>query len=143
LQKKKLSRSNHQSNENERLSRGDHLETRFVASATLSNSRTTVDLTIRDTSIGGDDISFDDLVDILDAAFMVQVEAGRGKWSAFADITYLITSDTTERPLATMGKQKQNNILFGYQFKSAEFKDGDVRLDFTYGGPMPGFNFRF
>ncbi|MEJ2256714.1 MAG: hypothetical protein P8X98_06845 [Woeseiaceae bacterium] len=207
-------------------------------------SDTTVDLTIRDTNIGGDDISFDDLLDVLDAAFMVHVEAGRSNWSAFLDITYLSTSDTTERPLATIdvdseqtiidaavtywpggidtplglfggvrytsfddryrfslggteigtqrsgddyydvllgarytfglsdrwsivthgdlsfgdsegtyllranfaysvGKQKQNNILFGYQFKSAEFKDGDVRTDFTYGGPMAGFNFRF
>jgi hypothetical protein len=31
----------------------------------------------------------------------------------------------------SVGKQKQNNILFGYQFKSAEFKDGDVSTDFT------------
>ncbi|MEJ2298660.1 MAG: hypothetical protein P8X94_09215 [Woeseiaceae bacterium] len=74
-------------------------------------SDTTVDLTIRDTNIGGDDISFDDLLDVLDAAFMVHVEAGRGNWSAFLDITYLSTSDTTERPLATIDGDSEQTII--------------------------------
>jgi hypothetical protein len=42
---------------------------------------------------------------VLDAAFMVHVEAGRGNWSAFADITYLSTSEPTERPHATVGRR--------------------------------------
>jgi len=33
--------------------------------------------------------------------------------------------------------------MFGYQCKHAEFQDGDVRLDFSYRGPMAGFNFRW
>ena len=43
----------------------------------------------------------------------------------------------------TVGKRQQNRILFGYQYKQAEFKDGDLRTDFRYQGLMAGFNFRF
>lgn len=207
-------------------------------------SDTSVDLTFRDTNIGSGDIAFNDLLDTLDAAFMVHVEAGRGNWSAFGDFTYLETSDTTERDLTTIdtdsqqtivdaavawwpagsdgslnlfggirytgfddryrlllgdtelgtqrstsdyydallgirytfrfserwglvtrgdfsfgdsegtylvranfayivGSRQQNAILFGYQLKSAEFRDGDVTTDFDYSGPMAGFAFRF
>lgn len=207
-------------------------------------SDTTVDLTFRDTNIGAGDISFGDLLDVLDAAFMVHVERGGGSWSAFADFTYLKTSDTTERTLITIdadneqiffdaaiaywpggvgtplnffgglrhsgfndryrfsiggmqvgeqrsstdyfdallgvryrfelgerwdllthgdfsfgdsegtfllranfgytvGNRRQNRILFGYQYKEAEFKDGDLTTDFSYTGPLVGFNFRF
>jgi hypothetical protein len=207
-------------------------------------SATTVDLTFRDTNIGAGDISFGDLLDVLDAAFMLHVESGGDNWSAFGDFTYLKTSDTTERTLITIdadneqtfldaavaywpggvgsqfnvfgglrytgfndryrfsiggmqvseqrstrdyydallgvryrfdlaerwellthgdfsfgdsegtfllranfgyivGKRRQNRILFGYQYKEAEFKNGDLIMDFSYTGPMAGFNFRF
>jgi len=205
---------------------------------------TTVDLTFRDTNIGAGDISFGDLLDVLDAAFMLHVESGGDNWTAFGDFTYLKTSDTTERTLITIdanneqtfmdaaiaywpggvgsqfnvfgglrytgfndryrfsiggiqvseqrstrdyydallgvryrfdlaerwellthgdlsfgdsegtfllranfgylvGKRRQNRILFGYQYKEAEFKAGDLVTDFSYTGPMAGFNFRF
>lgn len=209
-------------------------------------AQTSVDLTFQDTAVGGGDISFNDLLDTLDAAFMVQVEGGKGKWSAFGDLTYLDTSDTTERtvftidaenkqlfldaavaywpagvgssfslfggmrysgfedryefrltidgtPVAsqsstkdyydvllglryrfdlsqrwsllthgdgsfgdsegtflvrgnfayTVGKREMNRILFGYQYKQAKYKDGDLVTDFTFYGPMAGFDFRF
>ena len=63
---------------------------------------TNIDLTVRDNNIGAGDISFNDLLDTLDAAFMVQVEGGRGNWSAFGDLTYLKTSDATERTVFTI-----------------------------------------
>ena len=209
-------------------------------------TETRVDLTFRDTDIGAGEISFNDLLDVLDAAFMIHVEGGRGHWTAFGDLTYLKTSDTNERPVFvvdsnskqlffdgaiawwpggagssfnlygglrlsdfddryafrlasdntpvgerrstkdyydallglryrfdfsdrwalltqadasfgdsegtyllraslawTIGKPQQNRILFGYQYKTADFKDGNLRLDFDYQGPMAGFNFRF
>ena len=207
-------------------------------------SDTTVDITFRDTNIGAGDISFSDLLDVLDAAFMIHVEGGKGNWSGFGDLTYLDTSDTTERTLITIdasneqiffdaavaywpqgvgsplslfgglrytgfddryrfsisgtqvgeqrsstdyydallgvryrfdlserwalwthgdfsfgdsegtfllranfgytvGKRRQNRILFGYQYKEAEFKNGDLITDFSYTGPMAGFQFRF
>ena len=210
----------------------------------LWGTKTKVDLSLRDTNLGSGVISFSDLLDVLDAAFMVHAETGAGRWSAFMDLTYLSTSDTRERPLLTIdtdseqtfldavavfwpggagsalslfgglrysgfddryrfiaggtvvgtqrstddyydallglryrfdlserwalltrgdlsfgdsegtlllqanfayavGARRQNRILFGYQYKQAEFKSGDVRTDFTYGGPMAGFNFRF
>jgi hypothetical protein len=43
----------------------------------------------------------------------------------------------------TVGKRQQNRILFGYQYKDSEFKDGDLKTAFTLHGPMAGFNFRF
>ncbi len=205
---------------------------------------TSVNLTFRDTNIGAGDISFGDLLDVLDAAFMVHVEGGGGNWSAFGDFTYLKTSDTTEGALITtdadneqifldaavafwpggvgsqlnlfgglrhsgvndryrfsiggmqigeqrstkdyydallgfryrfelaerwellthgdlsfgdsegtfllranfayvVGKRRQNRISFGYQYKEAEFRDGDLVTDFSYQGPIAGFNFRF
>ncbi len=205
---------------------------------------TSVDLTFRDTNIGAGDISFGDLLDVLDAAFMVHIEGGGGNWSSFGDFTYLKTSDTTEGALITtdadneqifldaavafwpggvgsqlnlfgglrhsgfndryrfsiggmqigerrttndyydallgiryrfelaerwellthgdlsfgdsegtfllranfayiVGKRRQNRILFGYQYKEAEFRDGDLTTDYSYHGPLAGFNFRF
>ena len=207
-------------------------------------SDTSVDLTFRDTNIGAGDVSFSDLLDVLNTAFMVHVEGGKGNWSAFGDLTVLNTSDTTELTLITIdadneqlfldaavaywpggfgsqlnlfaglrytgfddlyrfsiggtpigeqrsskdyydallgvryrfelaerwellthgdlsfgdsegtfllranfayvvGKRRQNRILFGYQYKEAEFEDGDLVTDFSYAGPMAGFNFRF
>ncbi len=209
-------------------------------------TETTVDLSFRDANIGAGEISFSDLLDVLDAAFMIHVEGGGGSWSAFGDLTYLKTSDTNDRaafvidtnskqlffdgavawwpgglgsnfslygglrysgfddrytfrlvindtPVGerrstkdyydalvgiryrfdlserwslltradtsfgdsegtvllqanlgwTVGKRQQNRIMFGYQYKTAEFRDGDLRLDFDYQGPMAGFNFRF
>ncbi len=43
----------------------------------------------------------------------------------------------------TVGKRQQNRIMFGYQYKQAEFKDGDLKTEFSYHGPIAGFNFRF
>lgn len=207
-------------------------------------SDTTVDLTLRDTNLGSGDLTFNDLLDVLDTAFMVQIEGGRGNWSAFTDITYLATSDTTERPLITIdadskqtfvdavvaywpegvgsafnlfaglrysgfddryifsatgtelgrrdsssdyydallgiryrfdlsdrwaiqtrgdygfgdsegvlllrasvayavGKRRQNLLLFGYQYKQAEYRGGDLTTEFEYAGPTAGFAFRF
>jgi len=208
-------------------------------------SDTTLDLTVEDTDInGGVKIPFKDLLDVLDVAFQIHVEGGKGKWSGFGDFTYLETSDTIDRPLLnidtnskqtfidaaisywpngvgsqlnfygglrysgfddryefllgadplvvsrssndfydalvglryrfdlserwglltradlsfgdsegtwlvqglfayTVGKRQQNRILFGYQYKQAEFKDGGLNQEFTYSGPMAGFNFRF
>jgi hypothetical protein len=209
-------------------------------------TETRVDLALRDANIGTGEISFGDLLDVLDAAFMIHVEGGGGNWSAFGDLTYLKTSDSSERTLFvvdtnskqlffdgavawwpggagsnfnlyggmrysgfddrytfrlvtdntpvgerratkdyydalvglryrfdfserwalltradtsfgdsegtvllqanlawTVGKRLQNRVMLGYQYKTAEFKDGDLRLDFDYQGPMAGFNFRF
>ena len=46
-------------------------------------SQTQLDLRLQDQALGGDTISFSDLLDQLDTAFMVNVETGRGRWSVF------------------------------------------------------------
>jgi hypothetical protein len=208
-------------------------------------SDTSLDLAVEDADInGGVEIPFSDLLDVLDTAFQIHVEGGKGKWSGFGDFTYLETSDTIGRPMLnvetnskqtfldaaiaywpkgvgsqlniyggirytgfdnryefllgsdplvvsrssndyydallglryrfdlsqrwgllaradlsfgdsegtwlvqalfgyTVGKRQQNRILFGYQYKQAEFEDGRLSQEFTYDGAMAGFNFRF
>ena len=207
-------------------------------------SETKLDLTLGNGISASDKVSFSDLLDTLDTAFMVHAEGGKGKWSMYGDLTYLDMSDSDERELitidsdseqtfldlgaaywpggvnsnlsllgglrysgfddrytfraadetigtrrttsdyydaligiryrfdlserwslltradysfgdsegiyvvnanfsVTVGKRRQNRILFGYQYKQAEFKDGDLTSDFTYYGPMAGFNFRW
>jgi len=202
------------------------------------------DLKVDGTPIGGVEIDFDDLLDTTDAGFQIFVEAGRGRWSGFADVTYLKTSDNADidvlrlkseseswvvdvaaafwpageegglslfagmryssmdddyrfllngsqltkigksrdftdalvgarfhYPFAerwtflsrvdgsfgdsegtyqlealiryTVGKRQQNGILFGYRYKQAKFESGRLKEDFTYKGPLVGFNFRF
>jgi len=208
-------------------------------------SDTSLDISLRDSGIGGGtEIKFNDLLDVLDAAFQIHVEAGKGSWSGFADLTYIETSDTANRPLLaidsrnkqtvldavvaywpdgvgsqlnvfgglrysgfddryrfslgtdpllerrstkdyydallglryrfdlserwalltrgdvsfgdsegtwlvqglfayTLGERRLNRIVFGYQYKEAEFKDAGLNTEFAYNGPMAGFNFRF
>lgn len=206
---------------------------------------TSLDLTVEDTDInGGVKIPFSDLLDVLDTAFQIHVEGGKGKWSSFIDLTLLETSDTIDRPLLTIqtnnkqtlldavavywpqgvgsqlnfyggvryagfdnryrfeldanplverrstadyydaligiryrfdlserwglltradlsfgdsegtalvqglfaytvGKRQQNRIVFGYQYKEAEYKDGGLEQEYSLNGPTAGFNFRF
>ncbi len=207
-------------------------------------SDTSLDFTLNGSPVGGADLSFGDILDVLDAAFQIHVEGGKGNWSAFADFTFISTADSTELPIVridtdseqvvldaaaaywpggvgsplnlfggvrytgfddryrfsvagtpvgesrstqdyvdallgiryrfdlsnrwglltladvsfgdsegtwqvqglfayTVGKRQRNHIMFGYRYKQAEFKDGNLTTDFTYSGPLAGFNFRF
>ena len=72
---------------------------------------TKLDLSFQDTDLGGGRISADDLLDVMDAAFMVHVEGGRGNWSAFGDLTYLETSDKEKRPLLTIDIEGEQTFL--------------------------------
>ncbi len=42
-----------------------------------------------------------------------------------------------------VGKRRQDRFLFGYHYKEAEFRDGDLKTDFSYNGPTAGVNFRY
>jgi len=207
-------------------------------------ANTQVDLALNNNPVGSGSISFNDLLDELDSAFMVNVEAGKGHWSMLADLTHLKTSDIDQRPLVTIdtdskqtfvdaaavywpqgvgsafgllagvryadfddryrfsvagqpvgerrstrnyydallgiryrfdlsdrwslgtygdfsfgdtegtfvlranlsvavGQRRQNRIVFGYQYKQAEYEDGGLNSDYTYYGPFAGFSFRF
>jgi hypothetical protein len=219
---------------------------RFLWSITpyIWATTTRLDLAFRNRDIASEEISFGDLFDMMDSAFMIHGEGGRGHWSGFADLTYLSISDTDKRTYATIkssseqvfldaavaywpggpgskfnvfggvrytglddefklsigdtligkrrsnkdyadallglrysfdlserwgllthadysfgssegtwllrglfsytvGQRRMNRVLLGYQYKQAEFKDGDARLDYTYQGPLAGFSFRF
>lgn len=36
-----------------------------------------------------------------------------------------------------------SKVLFGYQYKQAEYEDGGLNTDYRMHGPMAGFSFRF
>ena len=212
-------------------------------------SKTTLDLALNDTSVGGAAVSFNDLLDVLDTAIQVNIEGGKWNWSGFVVSTYIETSDSDQRGLQTgnvlqidsdstqtvidaaavfwpggvgtplsifggvrytdfddryrfsldgnelnrrrsnedyydalfgaryrfdfserwslltradisfgdsegswlvnglfaykVGKRQRNRILFGYQYKQAEFDDRTLTREYTWHGPIAGFNFRF
>lgn len=74
-------------------------------------SETKVDLSLRGEDLGGETISFNDLLDQLDSAFMLNVEGGKGHWSAFADLTWLETSDIEQRPVFLVDTTSETTIL--------------------------------
>ena len=74
-------------------------------------SETKVDLTLRDEALGGDRISFSDLVDQIDSAFMVNIEGGQGNWSVFSDLTYLETNDRQQRPIFRVDTDSETTVL--------------------------------
>lgn len=80
-------------------------------------ANTELDMRWRDSPAGGADISFGDLVDTLEAAAMFQLEAGRGNWSSFVDLTYLSTSDSASQAQLELGadsKQLFVDLAAGY-----------------------------
>ncbi len=75
-------------------------------------SDTSLDISVRDTGIGGGaDIKFSDLLDDLDTAIQIHVEGGKGNWSGFGDLTYIETSDTTQRPLLVVDSTSKSTVL--------------------------------
>jgi hypothetical protein len=78
---------------------------------------TKLDLSWRDSPVGGTEIDFKDALGNLDAAFQVAVEGGRGRWSAFADVTFVKISDATgEDALRLKTKNKQVFLDAGVAF---------------------------
>ena len=54
-----------------------------------------------------------------------------GTWLARAHLAWIV------------GQRRHNRLVFGYEFKEAEYKNGDMTADYGYQGPTVGFNFRF
>ena len=42
-----------------------------------------------------------------------------------------------------VGRNRQHGILVGYRYKDGELRDSGVEEDYTWKGPIAGFNFRF
>lgn len=90
-----VSAGGHLADESPDSASGDSGEWLWSVTPYLWGTDTSVDLTVDDNPVGGGKITFSDLLDALDMAFQVVVETGKkgGNWSAFADFTYLETSD--------------------------------------------------
>ena len=104
-------------------------------------TRTKVDLSYRGGPIGGDEISFNDLLDVLDSAFMIHAEGGRGHWSGYLDLTSLKTSDREERPLLTVDTDSDQVFLDA----ALAWWPGGVGSAMSLVGGLrySGFDFRF
>ena len=63
-------------------------------------------LRANDQDIGSGDVDFGEIADMLDGAFQVVAEGGRGRWSGFVDFTYLSTSDDQRTDLPGLGSLK-------------------------------------
>lgn len=75
-------------------------------------SDTSLDLSVKGTDISvGAEVSFDDLLDTLDAAIQVHVEGGKGNWSGFSDLTYVETSDDSSGPLLVTDSRNKQFLL--------------------------------
>ncbi len=75
-------------------------------------SDTKLDLSVRDSEInGGVEIPFHDLLDVLDAVLQIHVEAGKGNWSSFVDLTIIETSDTIQRTLSTIDTNSDQTFI--------------------------------
>ena len=88
-------------------------------------TETRVDLTFQDADIGAGEVSFGELLDVLDAAFMVHVEAGRDNWTAFGDLTYLKTSDSTERAVFVVNSNSERIIFCATKHDDAQCDQHD------------------
>ncbi len=91
-------------------------------------TETKVDLTADGTPIGGGTVTFSDLLDTTDASFQVHVEAGRGRFSGFMDLTYLDTSDDFETGDLRIETDSEQSVV-------------DLAVAFWPGGEEKGLSF--
>ncbi len=74
-------------------------------------SDTSLDFTLNGSPVGGADLSFEDILDTVDAAFQVHVEGGKGNWSGFADFTFINTSDSEVLPIVQIDTDSEQVVL--------------------------------
>jgi hypothetical protein len=73
--------------------------------------QTKLDLALEDEALGSGRISFSDLLDQLDAGFMISVEGRRNNWSVLVDLTYAELSDSEQRPVFRVETQTEAVML--------------------------------
>lgn len=78
-------------------------------------TETRYDLTFDGTPVDSGTVTFDHLVDTTDASFQLVTELGwsGGRWSAFADATYLDTSNTYNGPLLRIDSDSEQWLVDG------------------------------
>jgi hypothetical protein len=74
-------------------------------------SDTSLDFSLDGSPVGGADLSFNDILDTLDAAFQVHVESGKGNWSGFVDFTFLSMSDSEDLPIVRIDTDSEQIVL--------------------------------
>ena len=74
-------------------------------------SDTSMDFSLDGSPVGGADLSFSDIVDVLDEAFQIHVEGGKGNWSGFVDLTLIKTSDVEALPIVEIDIDSEQVVL--------------------------------
>ena len=90
--------------------------------------------------IGGSDTEFSDLVGITDTSLTLRVEAHKGQWGWFGDISYAELSDQ-EQGLVNyqFGSQRQHKLSFGYRYRELEYdRSKGIEVQKTIRGPVLG-----
>ena len=81
--------------------------------------------------IGGSDTEFSDLADITDTSLPLRVEAHKGEWGWFGDISYAEFSDQDQGLIATVDVDIEDQVLdFGGMYRPAGFENN---LDLLFG----------
>ncbi len=74
-------------------------------------SDTSMDFSLNGSPVGGADLSFSDIVDVLDEAFQIHVEGGKGNWSGFVDFFFLSVSDSEVLPIVQIDSDSEQVVL--------------------------------
>jgi hypothetical protein len=114
-------------------------------------SDTSLDFALDGSPVGGADLSFNDILDVLDESFQIHVEGGKGNWSGFVDFFYLSTSDTEVLPIVEIDSDSEQVVLdvalaywpggFGSPlnlFGGVRYTDFDDTFGFSVGGTPVG-----
>ncbi len=72
---------------------------------------TSLDFSLNGSPVGGADLSFGDLLDVLETAFQIHVEGGKGNWSGFVDFTFISTSDIEALPSVQIDIDSEQVVL--------------------------------
>ena len=74
-------------------------------------TNTSLDFKLNGSPVGGADLSFGDLLDVVETAFQIHVEGGKGNWSGFVDFTLIKTSDVEALPIVEIDIDSEQVVL--------------------------------
>ncbi len=74
-------------------------------------SDTSMDFSLDGSPVGGADLSFNDILDVLETAFQIHVEGGKGNWSGFVDYTFISTSDSEVLPIVQIDIDSEQIVV--------------------------------
>ncbi len=112
---------------------------------------TSLDFKLNGSPVGGADLSFGDLLDVVETAFQIHVEGGKGNWSGFVDFTFISTSDIEALPIVQIDIDSEQVVLDAVAaywpggvgsplnlYGGVRYSEFDDRYRFSVGGTPSG-----